>query len=79
MKSVRRVTTGRDGRAGISRLLAGLMAVGLTVLFLGCTAAPAPLKKLSPFGANSQDESLRKRVEADPFPTAKQAGLSAAQ
>lgn len=41
----------------------------------GCTSAPGPLKKLPlPFG-NSKEQSLLKQVEADSFPTAKQAGL----
>jgi hypothetical protein len=33
------------------------------------------MKKLAPFGSNSPDEALRKRVEADSFPAAKNVGL----
>jgi hypothetical protein len=47
----------------------------LVLLCLGCTAAPGSLKRLASFGKNSNDESLRKRVEADPFPAAQKAGL----
>jgi hypothetical protein len=41
---------------------------------VGCASTPGPLDKLPiPFG--SRDQALRKQVEADSFPTAKQAGL----
>ncbi len=79
MNGARPTTNDSSGAANVSRLLCAAMAVALTVVLLGCSAAPAPLKKMNPFGQSAQEESLRKQVEADPFPTAKQAGLQAAQ
>jgi hypothetical protein len=74
-KGISSVTTARIGMARIARLLRGATMVGLTLLLLGCTATPGPLKKLVPFGKDSRDEALRKQVEADPFPPAKKVGL----
>jgi hypothetical protein len=68
------VTTARMGLARIGRLLCGATVVALVVLFLGCAAAGPP-KKLIHFGKDSRDETLRKKVEADPFPSAQKAGL----
>ena len=57
-------------------MLHRLTLIALTLFCLGCSAAPGPLKKLSiPLIGNSKEQSLRKQVEADSFPTAKQAGL----
>ena len=57
-------------------MLHRLTLIALTLFCLGCSAAPGPLKKLSiPFVGNAKEQSLRKQVEADSFPTAKQAGL----
>ncbi len=62
--------------ANMSRLLCRLTVVVLMLSCVGCSSTPGPLRKLSlPFGGNSKDQSLRKQVEADSFPTAKQAGL----
>ena len=55
-----------------------LRSISLIALMLGCAgcAAPGPAKSLSiPFVKSSQDESLRKQVQSDSFPTAAQAGL----
>ena len=57
-------------------MLHRLTLIALTLLCLGCSASPGPLRKLSlPLIGNSKEQSLRKQVEADSFPTAKQAGL----
>ena len=69
------MTTTRIGTTRIGRLLRGTTAVGLLLPFLGCAALPRPLQRLAPFDKNSNDELLRQRVEADPFPTAQKAGL----
>ena len=57
-------------------MLYRLSLIALTILCVGCSAAPGPLRKLSiPLIGNSKEQLLRKQVEADSFPTAKQAGL----
>jgi hypothetical protein len=72
--TAKRVTFGRGPYLG--RLLRKTTAVGLTFLCMGCTALPGPLKKLpTPFGPSAKEQALRKQVEADSFPTARQAGL----
>ena len=59
----------------MNRLLLHVTVVAPMLLCVGC-AASGPSRGLSiPFVKNSRDESLRKQVEADSFPTAKQAGL----
>ena len=45
------------------------MIVALLVACPSCAALKLP------FGKNAKEESLRKQVEADSFPSAKQAGL----
>jgi hypothetical protein len=66
----------RKGLARMSRRWRRLTVAALTLCCLGCSAAPGPLQKLSfPFGLNSKEQLLRKQVEADSFPSAKQAGL----
>jgi hypothetical protein len=53
-----------------------LILIASILFCLGCSAAPGPLKKLSvPLLGNLKEQSLRKQVAADSFPTAKQAGL----
>ncbi|MEN6459431.1 MAG: hypothetical protein ABFC63_10940 [Thermoguttaceae bacterium] len=42
-----------------------------TAALAGCTA----IGSVWPFGDGPQDKALRKQVEADPFPSAKQTGL----
>ncbi len=55
---------------------AAAVAVAAAVLSAGCAAAPGPLNTSPwPFGLGARDQSLRKQVEADPFPSAKQVGL----
>jgi hypothetical protein len=56
----------------MERLLRQLVLIVLAFSFTGCAALG--LSKL-PFAKNSQDESLRQKVEADSFPSAQQAGL----
>ncbi len=46
-------------------------ALAVTALSAGCAAPGA----LWPFGPSARDQALRKQVEADPFPSAKQVGL----
>jgi len=56
-------------------LLCAIIVV-ITLLISGCSEISGPLMKLtSPFGRKTVDESFRKQVQADPFPTAQQAGL----
>jgi hypothetical protein len=58
----------------MERVLHCLLIVLLLLSCAGC--ASGPVKNLSlPFGRSSDDKALRKQVEADSFPTAKQAGL----
>jgi hypothetical protein len=60
----------------MGRLLRRLTGVVLMLLCAGCSSTPGPLRKLPiPFGSHSKEQTLRKQVEADSFPTAKQAGL----
>jgi hypothetical protein len=59
---------------GVGLLCAGILATAL--LIPGCSAGGNPLAGLtSPFGGSGMDARLRKQVQADPFPTAQQAGL----
>jgi hypothetical protein len=60
------------------RLFCSTLVVALLLSF-GCSSAPRPIKRLAAFGENSKDKSLRKQVEADSFPSAKQAGVPPAQ
>jgi hypothetical protein len=70
------VTTVRKRLAGRARRLYRSTVVALILLCAGCTSASGPLRKLPiPLGGNSKEQTLRKQVEADSFPTAKQAGL----
>jgi len=55
--------------------LAAAVAVGAALLLAGCTAAESPRRSMLPFGKSAREGSLRKQLEADPFPTAQQAGL----
>jgi hypothetical protein len=70
-----RVTKARNGITSVGRLLLGATLVGLALPWAGCSAASGPMKHLVPWGGHSQDEALRKRVEADSFPAAKNVGL----
>jgi len=48
----------------------------LTLVCVGCTSISGLPKKLpNPFDQSAKEQSLRKQVDADSFPTAKQAGL----
>jgi hypothetical protein len=58
----------------MTRRLGCSLVIGLLV-WAGCAGAPGPLRKLPAFGKNAEEQALRKQVEADPFPSAKQAGL----
>ena len=70
------MSTSRNALLRVVRLLYRSAAVVAMLCCLGCASAPGPLSKLPiPFGGNAKDQSLRKQVEVDAFPTAKQAGL----
>jgi hypothetical protein len=69
------VSTVSNGLVRIGRLLCRPTVVLAILIVAGC-ASPGSLKTSSlSLGGNAKDQSLRKRAEADPFPTAKQAGL----
>jgi hypothetical protein len=59
----------------MSRLLRCLAVVATLLVCVGCGALGSSKGSSLPFGKHSQDESLRKQVEADSFPTATQAGV----
>jgi hypothetical protein len=64
-----------------NRLLRAIVVAAVVVLpICGCSGGPgASHGPLALFSDNSEhDEALRKKVEADNFPTAKQAGLASA-
>jgi hypothetical protein len=53
-----------------------LLAMCLVAISAGCSVLPGPVLKLpSKIGVKSQEAELRAKVEADKFPTAKEAGL----
>jgi hypothetical protein len=62
------VTNANNCLARVARRAFKVVTVGLVLLSTGCSSLPVPL-----FG--SKEQVLRKQVEADSFPTAKQAGL----
>lgn len=53
----------------------GCLVLTATMLLAGCTSVPGPLRKLPVFRNKAEEQTLRKQVEADKFPSAKQAGL----
>ena len=75
----------RVGKPSCRRWLRStLLVVVLGVLTAGCSSSAAPKSSGSSFnplhaipvvGAKAKEDALRKRVEADPFPAAAQAGL----
>ena len=65
------VTISRIGLTNIRRRLCRLAVIVPMLLCMGCASGRLPL----PFGRHSSDQALRKQVETDSFPTAKQAGL----
>jgi hypothetical protein len=70
------VSISRTALTSAGRLLCRMAVVALLLWCLGCASTPGPLRKLpTPFGSHANDQALRKQVEADSFPTAKQAGL----
>lgn len=56
-------------RFGIRRFVFWAVTAALLAGCVSCSALSLP------FGDHARQESLRKQVEADPFPSAKQAGL----
>jgi hypothetical protein len=75
LRRIRRSTDPARGRLPAAGLLwAGILA--MVLLIPGCSTGGNALAGLSsPFGGGAMDEHLRKQVQADPFPTAQQAGL----
>ena len=67
------MSAARNGLAGMGRLLCRMTIIALMLLCAGCGSTP--LKRWSLFGESSKDRALREQVEADSFPSAKQAGL----
>jgi hypothetical protein len=60
----------------MGRWLCPLLVVALMLMCAGCASTPGPLRKASiPVFGSSKEQSLRKQVEADSFPTAQQSGL----
>jgi hypothetical protein len=57
------------------RLLCRLGLIAVLLWCAGCAAPGVSNGPSIPFLKNSKDEALRKQVEADSFPSAKQAGL----
>jgi hypothetical protein len=77
-KAVLRQAAGSAGCArnilpAVELLLAGILVAALLVP--GCSSGGPSTGRSSPFGRSSPDERLSKQVQADPFPTAQQAGL----
>jgi hypothetical protein len=57
--------------------LLGLVVVGAAVLISGCnTVSGSSENSFFPFGRQAIDKPLREKAEADPFPSAQQAGLA---
>jgi hypothetical protein len=50
-----------------------LLVLGICLLLPGCGSLGGVSSKL---GANSKEAALRKKVEADPFPSANESGVS---
>jgi hypothetical protein len=67
------VTTARKQLTGRAQRLCRSTVITLILLCTGCTSARGVLQKLPIPDAKQQ--ALRKQVEGDSFPTAKQAGL----
>jgi hypothetical protein len=59
----------------MSRLLRCISLSVLLLSWAGCASPGSDTGLSVPFVKKSQDETLRKQVEADSFPTAQQAGL----
>jgi len=58
------------------RLLGRLPVLVLTLVCVGCTSTSVLSKKVpTSFGQSAKEQALRKQVDSDSFPTAKQAGL----
>jgi hypothetical protein len=75
-KDVPHVNSAHHESADGVPLLCRFAAVVLMLFCVGCGSASTPLQSLpNPLGRSSKDESLNKQVQADSFPTAKQAGL----
>ena len=55
------------GQSSVGRRLFRLSIIAMTLLSAGCASIP--------FLGSSKEQTLRKQVEADSFPTAQQAGV----
>jgi hypothetical protein len=63
----------------MGRRLCCFTLIALTLWAVGCHSAPGRLRNLSLLPEGAKDRSLRKQVEADSFPSAKQVGLQKAE
>ena len=70
------MSTAHDELSDAGQWLRRLTVAVLMFLCAGCNATPARVQKLvPPVGQGSKDQTLRKQVDGDSFPTARQAGL----
>jgi hypothetical protein len=75
-EDIEHVTTAGYEWTDALRLLGRSSRAVLLLFCLGCSSSSKPLPSLpNPFGQSAKDEVLHKQVQADSFPTAKQAGL----
>jgi hypothetical protein len=78
IKDIPHVSIAHNELTTMGRFLCRLTVVVLTLLCASCSSTPGPFGTLlRPLEGNSKEQSLRKQVESDSFPTAKQAGLKA--
>jgi hypothetical protein len=63
-------------RFGRRFILAFLLLIGTVAIPAGCSMMPKSVRNLpAKFGMQSEDNALKAKVDADKFPTAKEAGL----
>jgi len=75
---IRKQACGKPFRCRLGRRLLALflLAACLVLLNAGCTVMPEAMRNLpAKIGLRSKEAELRAKIEADKFPTAKQAGI----
>ena len=72
------MTSDRNTGFGSRILLLCVVGIALLLPGAGCSSGPSGLHSLlGPFSADAaKDEAIRKRADADKFPTAQQAGIA---